>query len=261
MGETFTLISGAASGFGRCLARKLAPTRNLLLADIAAEKLDSVRQSCAHPDRHAIWVRDLNEIRGIGDDLSGFLTVRKIAVDHFIHSAGIFGIQLARGHEMSFVRRTFNVNLFSAMEIIRPLVSKRVNQGALRSITFVSAIGSRLGGRGYSVYAASKGAVNAMSLSLAVELAPAVRVNAVLPGTIETEMNHEHFANADFARSMQAIHPLGLGRTTWLMPLNFCLRIMRAGLRDRKLSWTAVAGHGRPPHSKSNLSRCLKLSH
>jgi NAD(P)-dependent dehydrogenase (short-subunit alcohol dehydrogenase family) len=98
------------------------------------------------------------------------------------------------------------------MEIIRPLIQKRVNQGALRSITFISAIGSRLGGKGYSVYAASKGAINAMSLSLAVELAPAVRVNAVLPGTIETEMNRDHFANADFAASVQAIHPLGFGR-------------------------------------------------
>ena len=212
MGETCTLITGAASGFGRCLARKLAATRNLILADIHAEKLEEVRKSCTNPERHLTWVRDLNQLKGIGDDLAAFLTVKKVVVDHYIHSAGIFGIQLARAHEMSFVNRTFNVNLFSAMEIIRPLVQKRVNQGTLRSITFISAIGSRLGGKGYSVYAASKGAVNAMSLSLAVELAPAVRVNAVLPGTVETEMNRDHFANADFAASMQAIHPLGFGR-------------------------------------------------
>ena len=113
---------------------------------------------------------------------------------------------------MEFVNHLFNVNLFSAMEIVRLLTQKKVNKNALKSVTFISAIGSRIGGKGYSIYAASKGAINSLSLSLAVELAPAVRVNAVLPGTIETEMNKSHFAEAEFVQAMQAIHPLGLGR-------------------------------------------------
>jgi len=99
------------------------------------------------------------------------------------------------------------------MEIIRPLNQKRVNKGALRSITFISSTASRIvAAGGYAAYAASKGALNAMALSLAVELAPSVRVNAVLPGIVGTEMNREHFANPDFVASLQATHPLGLGR-------------------------------------------------
>ena len=112
---------------------------------------------------------------------------------------------------MEFVNRMFSVNLFSAMEIIRPLVQKRANKGALRSITFISSLGSRLGAKGYYAYAASKGAVNAMSLSLAVELAPTVRVNAVLPSIIETEMNQEHFTDPNFVASMQGHSSAGLG--------------------------------------------------
>ena len=212
MGETYTLITGASSGFGRSIAQKLATSRKLVLADINVEKLDVVRSTLETPEKHILWARDLNRLDGIGDDLASLLATTDIGIDHFIHSAGIFGIQFVRANDMAFVTRMFNINLFSTMEIIRPLVQKRVNKGALRSITFISAIGSRLGGKGYSVYAASKGAINALSLSLAVELAPAVRVNAVLPGTIETEMNKEHFANADFAASMRAIHPLGFGR-------------------------------------------------
>jgi NAD(P)-dependent dehydrogenase (short-subunit alcohol dehydrogenase family) len=208
----YTLITGAASGFGRCIAWKLASSRKLLLADINAEKLDEARKSCENPDRHLMWVRDLNRLDGIGDDLAACLAANKIAIEHFIHSAGVFGIQFARANEMTLVTQVFNVNLFSAMEIIRPLAQKRVNRGALRSITFISSINSRLGAKGYYTYAASKGALNAMALSLAVELAPAVRVNSVLPSIIETEMNREHFANPDFAASMRATHPLGLGR-------------------------------------------------
>jgi NAD(P)-dependent dehydrogenase (short-subunit alcohol dehydrogenase family) len=212
MVQTYTLITGASSGFGQSIAQKLAPFRKLVLADISTEKLEVARNTCEAPERHILWARDLNRLDGIGDDLASLLVAKDIGIDHFIHSAGIFGIQFARAYEMAFVTRMFNINLFSVMEIIRPLVQKRVNKGLLRSITFISAIGSRLGGKGYAVYAASKGAVNALSLSLAVELAPAVRVNAVLPGTIETEMNKEHFADPAFAVSMRAIHPLGFGR-------------------------------------------------
>ena len=212
MGETYTLITGASSGFGRSIAQKLSPFRSLILAGINAQELEAARNTCEAPERHRLWARDLSRLDGLGGELASLLTTNDINIDHFIHSAGIFGIQFVRANEMSFVRHLFNINLFSAMEIIRPLTQKKVNKGALRSITFISAIGSRIGGKGYYVYAASKGAVNAMSLSLAVELAPAVRVNAVLPGTVETEMSKEYFADPEYVASVQAVHPLGFGQ-------------------------------------------------
>jgi len=212
MAETYTLITGASSGFGQSIAQRLAPFRKLLLADIKAESLEAVRSACDAPDKHLTWVRDLNQLEGIGDELAALLATKGIVVEHFIHSAGLIGFQYVRANEMAFVRRLFNVNVFSPMEIIRPLVQKRVNKGALRSITFISSINSKLGAKGHHAYASSKSAVNAMSLSLAVELAPTVRVNAVLPGTVGTGMNKELFADPDFVASTVATHPLGLGR-------------------------------------------------
>jgi NAD(P)-dependent dehydrogenase (short-subunit alcohol dehydrogenase family) len=208
MGKTYTLITGASSGFGRSIAQKLAPSRRLILAGRNAEKLEAVRKTLATPEHHLLWVRDLSTLDRLGEELASRLTGKDIRVEHFIHSAGFTGIQLARAVEMTFVTRVFNVNVFSAMEIIRPLTQKTVNHGALRSITFISSIATRVGASGYFVYAASKGAVNSMSLSLAVELAPAIRVNAVLPGIIETQMTQEYFTNADFV----AFYPLGFGR-------------------------------------------------
>ena len=208
MGETYTLITGASSGFGRSIAQKLAPSRRLILTGRNAEKLEAVRKTLATPERHLLWVRDLSTVDRLGEELASFLTGKDIRVEHFIHSAGFTGIQFARAVQMAFVIRVFNVNVFSAMEIIRPLTQKKVNQETLRSITFISSIATRVGAIGYFVYAASKGAVNSMSLSLAVELAPAVRVNAVLPGIIETQMTQEYFTNADF----MAFYPLGFGR-------------------------------------------------
>ena len=213
MSETYTLITGAASGFGRSIAQRLAHSRKLLLSDINAEGLEATRNVCETPDRHLLWVRDLNQLNGLGDELASLLGAKGIGVEHFVHSAGIFGVQFARANEMAFVMRMFNVNLFSAMEILRPLTQKRVNKGMLRSITLISSIASRIQATGgYAVYAATKGALNAMAVSLAVELAPVVRVNSVLPGVVGTEMNKQHFANPDFVASLQAAHPLGLGR-------------------------------------------------
>src|SRR5690349_10430271 len=113
MSDTFTLVTGASSGFGRSIALKLAASRRLVLAGRDTEKLDAVRKTCAHPDRHRIWSRDLTRVEGIGDDLAAWLSTNQVTIDHFVHSAGTTGIQLARATDMEFVSRVFNVNVFA----------------------------------------------------------------------------------------------------------------------------------------------------
>jgi NAD(P)-dependent dehydrogenase (short-subunit alcohol dehydrogenase family) len=212
MAETYTLITGASSGFGCSIAQRLSATRRLILVGRKAETLELVRSKCESPGKHLIWVKDLSRLEGIGEELITLLAAKHATVDHFVHSAGLLTIQYARAIEMPAVMQLFNVNVFSALEIIKPLVQKKVNQGALRSITFISSVATRVGASGYSAYSASKGAVNGISLSLAVELAPAVRVNSILPGIVGTEMNTEHFANPEFVEAVLATHPLGLGK-------------------------------------------------
>lgn len=212
MGESYTLITGATSGFGRSIAQRFAPHRRLILVGRNAETLEAMRKSCAAPESHLLWARDLNCLEGITDELISFLANKNISIEHFVHSAGISCSQHIRAVDMTLVTRVFNVNLFSAMEIIHPLVQKRVNREALRSITFISSISSKLGSKGFSAYCASKGALDALARALAVELAPAVRVNSVLPGVVETGMTKELFTNPDFVSSVRANYPLGLGR-------------------------------------------------
>jgi NAD(P)-dependent dehydrogenase (short-subunit alcohol dehydrogenase family) len=208
--EAYTLITGAASGFGRSVAGKLAPSQKLILSDLDAGKLEEVRNACARPDRHLLWPRDLNQT--IGDEFAAFLARENGSIEHYVHSAGVFGLQMARAHDMAFVSRIFNVNVFSALELIRTLTQRKANGGALRTITIISSVGTRVGAPGQYVYAASKGAVNGLCLALAIELAPAVRVNTVLPSYIESGMNHDQFAQPGFVSSIKAMHPLGLGR-------------------------------------------------
>jgi 3-oxoacyl-[acyl-carrier protein] reductase len=73
--------------------------------------------------------------------------------------------------------------------VARAVVPCMVMQRA-GAIVNLSSVAGEKGGRGQTNYAASKGAVNAFTRSLAVELAPRkVRVNAVAPGVIDTEMS------------------------------------------------------------------------
>jgi NAD(P)-dependent dehydrogenase (short-subunit alcohol dehydrogenase family) len=212
MEDTFTLITGASSGIGRRIAQTLSPSRRLILAGRSMAKLEAVQKSCDRSERHLLWARDLTRVEDIGKDLGEFLAARNIVVEHFIHSAGVISIQYARALEMGSVLQLFNVNLFSAMEIIRPLTQKRTNKGALRSITLISSISSRVGTEGCSVYSATKGALGAYALSLAVELAPAVRVNAVLPGIVATEGIAHLLSGPKFLDFVKATHPLGVGQ-------------------------------------------------
>ena len=109
----------------------------------------------------------------------------------------------------SYLNEIFNVNFFSAVEIIQ-LLLKRVNQNALENIVLISSVSSVRADKGNSIYAASKGAINALVTTLASELAPVVRVNAIAPGTTHTPMSSEFISRNEDRLNISI--PLGIGR-------------------------------------------------
>jgi NAD(P)-dependent dehydrogenase (short-subunit alcohol dehydrogenase family) len=203
------LITGASSGIGRAIALQLSRTHRLLLSGRDESRLTEVRNACADPEVHRICLHDLsNPALAIEPVLD---VLRDESVAHFIHAAGTFSVTPVRAIDWDETLRMFQVNLFSAIELVRQLSRRKINRGGLRSITFMSSIASRVGFPGYHVYAATKGALNALARSLAIELAPATRVNSILPGPIETDGTRAVFADPDARRRIEASAPLGLG--------------------------------------------------
>jgi len=89
------------------------------------------------------------------------------------------------------VRLVLETNVTGAFNITRAVAPHMIAARAGRIVNISSVAGEK-GGRGQTNYAASKGALNAFTRSLAVELAPrGITVNAVAPGVIETEMSRE----------------------------------------------------------------------
>ena len=110
------------------------------------------------------------------------------------------------------MRRTMEVNVIGALLTARE-AARRLGRGLDQpsaSIVLVSSAAARLGAPGeYIDYAASKGALDSLNIGLSKELAPKnIRVNAVRPGLIETEI-HASGGNPDRARNLSASVPMG----------------------------------------------------
>ena len=86
----------------------------------------------------------------------------------------------------AFIKKSFDIALFSIFAIVRVLTSKKVNTNNLQGIVVISSVSAVMGTKGYTVYGAVKASMIGLMKSLAVELAPNVRVNAILPGGIRT---------------------------------------------------------------------------
>jgi NAD(P)-dependent dehydrogenase (short-subunit alcohol dehydrogenase family) len=206
---TYTLLTGASSGIGAAIARRLGSARALILSGRDAGKLREAA-GLGDDERHLVWPYDLRDVEGIQPSLSGLLEPRQATVECFVHCAGVVKVLPARLAEPGVVQEVMNVNVLSAIQILRTLLRKG-NRGALANVLFISSTYSIRGVKGQALYAASKGALDAMMQSLAVELAPAVRVNSVLPGGVRTPMSQRAFDDPQHLEKMKQEYLLRLG--------------------------------------------------
>ncbi len=207
--EKYTLITGASSGMGALCAKELSKTRKLILASENLELLEDVRNCCQNSVDHILWHCNFQtERENIFASLNELLKSNEVTVENYIHFAGLTQILPIKNFSIPYVDKIFNVNFFSIIEILRVLLRKN-NASSLKNIILISALFSIRGDIGNSIYAASKGAINSLVISLAQELAPNIRINSLLPGAIMTPMAEK--ANPEHIVKLKNETPLGLG--------------------------------------------------
>jgi 3-oxoacyl-[acyl-carrier protein] reductase len=114
---------------------------------------------------------------------------RASRVDILVNNAGLIRDNQLAAMDDDDVKIVLDTNVGGVFNMTRAVVPHMIVQRAGKIIN-VSSVAGEKGGRGQTNYAASKGAVNAFTRSLAVELAPRkITVNCVAPGVIETEMS------------------------------------------------------------------------
>lgn len=207
--EHFTLVTGASSGMGALFAKQFSGSRRLIMASENLEMLEAVHKECQHPENHILWHCNFaTEREIIVSSLTALLKEHDALVDEYVHFAGLTKLMPLKNFSIPNINLIFNVNFFSILEIMKVLL-KKANQKTLEKVVLISAMVSERGNVGNSVYAASKGAINSLVYTLARELAPDIRINALLPGAIETPMSAN--LDEDYVAELKRDTPLGWG--------------------------------------------------
>lgn len=206
-----TLITGASSGIGRAAAIRLSRERHLILHGRDMQRLEETRQSCTAPENHILWQFDLTDLASLAESATLLLGNSGRSVEALVHCAGTISVLPMRSTDYRVVLETMTVNFLSAVEIVNLLLKKKVNGRELKNILFISSIWSRFGTRGHSAYSASKAALDGLMRALAVELAPEIRVNSILPGAVHTPMADPVFNDPELVARLKQDYPLGVG--------------------------------------------------
>ncbi len=213
----YTLITGASSGVGRELAICLSKTCHLILNGRNKERLEETRQKCSNEP--LIWQYDLNDIDQIEDSLTELIRGNDLEVSSFVHCAGLMKMVPLRAVNHETLCSTYAVNVFAPALITKTLSARKVNGKNLRSVVFISSNISNRGAAAFSAYGSSKAALDGLMRNLAVELAPNIRVNSVLPGGMITEMTKEIFADETKRAEFEKSYPLGIGTPEDIAPV------------------------------------------
>ena len=182
------LITGAASGLGLAIARKLSIEGvRLILLDTNSEMLQGIRQD--FPSDCYTCVTDITkeeEVKAAVDDIAS----RYGCIDILINSAGITGRTNLKSHETdsSDLRRVFDVNFMGSYytsKYVLPVMLK-YNYGR---ILHIASIAGKEGNAGMLAYSASKAAVIAMAKVQGKEYAETgITINALAPAVIRTAL-------------------------------------------------------------------------
>lgn len=208
------LITGASSGMGKEMAIRFSDRYRIILNGRSLTRLEDTLSQCKNQDCHLIWQYDLENIDEIESSYSFFAKKFEIEVNHLVYCAGIIKTYPLKMVTPNVLRSLFSINVFAGELLAKVLVNKKVNGDKLKDIVYISSNISNFGAKAHSIYGASKSAIDGVMRSLAVELAPRIRVNSILPGAVHTPMCEDVFQQEDLVRRMEASYPLGLGTVT-----------------------------------------------
>ena len=207
------LVTGCDRGIGRSICTIFADQGATVYANVLKEEsTDILIRQCEHLDGHVVpMVFDITDKASIMEKMK-YIKKNEGRLDIPVNNAGVKFDGIVEMVDDAKIDKMFSVNVIGLIHMV---------QGALRlmksnpdggSIINVSSIVGLRGNAGQSIYGATKGAVASLTKSWAKEFAAQnIRVNAVAPGSIDTNMFYE-MNTRKIHESIQAIGLKRLGQ-------------------------------------------------
>jgi 3-oxoacyl-[acyl-carrier protein] reductase len=204
------VVTGASKGIGAAIAKSLAAEGASVVVNYASSKsgartvVDSITAAGGKAVAVGGDVSKASEAEGIID-----AAIKNYGrLDILVNNSGVYEFAPIEAVTEEQFHKMFNINVLGLLLTTRAAL-KHIGEGG--SIINVGSIASRVTPPASSVYAGTKGAVDAITGVLARELGPKkIRVNTINPGMVETEGVHSGgFVGSDFEKATVAQTPLG----------------------------------------------------
>jgi len=187
------IVTGGSRGIGRAIVLLLAAEGvdvTFFYRDNAVAAADVAAAGTTGGGKVAAVQVDIRDSRACAAAVDR-VAERCGRIDLLVNNAGMIRDNQLAAMDDDDVSLVLDTNVGGVFNVVRAVAPHMIVQRGGKIINLSSVAGEK-GGRGQTNYAASKGAINAFTRSLAVELASRkITVNAVAPGVIETEMSQE----------------------------------------------------------------------
>jgi glucose 1-dehydrogenase len=221
----FALVTGASRGIGRAVAVRFAEEGATVAInysgseDAAKETLDLVREAPArsgtdtNPAGHLIVQADVGDERAalaMVDDMLGEWG----RLDILVNNAGIQSQADSESYTIAEYHRIMNVNLTGALVCSQAAIRHFLSRPGGGTIINCSSVHQMIPKPGFIAYSISKGGLGNMTRTLALEYADqGIRVNAVAPGAILTDINNAWRDDPEARGNVESHIPMGRAGT------------------------------------------------
>lgn len=201
LGGKVIIVTGAGTGIGRAAALEAAAQGALLvLVGRRAHLVDSTARECRLLGTSATSVSADVSAPEAPAQIVGAAIASCHRLDGLVNNAGLARFGPLRSCTDQDIQAMFAVNLLAPLRLIR--AAEESLRAAGGAVVNVSSIGGVVATPDRAAYGATKAALNHLTRSLARELAPQVRVNAVLPGPVDTPMYGDLGLDAEASRRL-----------------------------------------------------------
>ena len=221
LGDRVAIVTGSSSGVGAATAQLLASLGCNLVINYNSNSVgaDAVAKEC---EKHGVETLTVKADVANDDDCR-YLANQAIQkwgrVDVLVNNAGATKFvdhANLEGLSAEDFQKIYGVNVIGAYQMVRAVSEQMKSQKSGGAIVNVASIAGVAGVGSSIAYAASKGAMITMTLSLARVLGPSIRVNVVCPGFIEGEWLKEGLGDDAYKKAQEAARkgaPLGVTAT------------------------------------------------